>query len=80
MKPGLGSAKGRVWRIRVRAVRGVWEGERERRWAIMRVAERDFPMALEGMLAIQWLGHLCLSRRSRAWGWGGEVGERILRR
>lgn len=44
----------------------------------MRVAERDFPMALEGMLAIR-LGHLCLGRRSRAWRWGGEVGERILR-
>ena len=50
MKPGFGSARGRVWRIRDRADSGVRLalelGGWERRYAIRRVAERDLPIAL----------------------------------
>lgn len=48
MKLGFGSAEGWVWRIRVRADCGFRDGWVERRWAIMRVVERDLPIALGG--------------------------------
>lgn len=52
MKPELGSAVGRDWRIRARVEDGVWVELVERRCAIRRVVERDFPMALVGGGAI----------------------------
>ena len=48
MKPELGSAKGRDFRMRSRADWGLRAGFLESRWAIRMVVERDFPMALEG--------------------------------
>ena len=50
MKPGLGSAEGRPWRIRVRASVGLRAGFWLRRKAIRRVAERDRPFALERLV------------------------------
>ncbi len=62
MKPGFGSPRGwerRRWERAVKGVRGgCWDGwwrEAERRWARMRVAERDLPMTL-GFSRLEYLG------------------------
>ncbi len=60
MKPGFGSAMGRAWRRSIRAEVGSEVGCVARWWAMMRVAERDLPIALEREMLVgmygAWLG------------------------
>jgi len=69
MKPGFGSAMGRPFWTRERAEETVWMRYLERRKAIAIVTERDFPIALGGLVSL----FVCFAKQKA----GGQISRSV---